>query len=405
MKKTWIIARSEFTSTIRRVSYILLTAAFPVLALLGILIYIGVTSWVVTPPPEELNIGYVDGTGIFDDYTHRDGIVFVPYDTAQEARQALLQEHIREFFVIPEDYVATGLVTRYTTARELEPPWATIEAMEDFMVANLLSGEVSEDVLARAQTPILYSSFRLDPETGETIPPEDYFSAFGMPYIFGILFMISLFTTSGYLLQGVAEEKENRLIEILLSSVSTRQLLTGKVLGLGSAGLMQIVIWLAAAVVTAAVASAFVPPLSGISIPIGLIVLGIVYFVLGYLLFAILMAAIGSLGSNARESNQWTVVITLPAVIPIMVIPLFIENPGHVVFTVLALFPITAPVTAIMKLSISSFPAWELALSLAILVASILGAMWLAARMFRTFLLMYGKSPSPREVWRYIRQG
>lgn len=405
MKKTWIIARSEFTSTIRRVSYILLTAAFPVLALLGILIYIGVTSWVVTPPPEELNIGYVDGTGIFDDYTHRDGIVFVPYDTAQEARQALLQEHIREFFVIPEDYVATGLVTRYTTARELEPPWATIEAMEDFMVANLLSGEVSEDVLARAQTPILYSSFRLDPETGETIPPEDYFSAFGMPYIFGILFMISLFTTSGYLLQGVAEEKENRLIEILLSSVSTRQLLTGKVLGLGSAGLMQIVIWLVAAVVTAAVASAFVPPLSGISIPIGLIVLGIVYFVLGYLLFAILMAAIGSLGSNARESNQWTVVITLPAVIPIMVIPLFIENPGHVVFTVLALFPITAPVTAIMKLSISSFPAWELALSLAILVASILGAMWLAARMFRTFLLMYGKSPSPREVWRYIRQG
>lgn len=405
MKKTWIIARSEFTSTIRRVSYILLTAAFPVLALLGILIYIGVTSWVVTPPPEELNIGYVDGSGIFDDYTHRDGIVFVPYDTAQEARQALLQEHIREFFVIPEDYVATGLVTRYTTARELEPPWATIEAMEDFMVANLLSGEVSEDVLARAQTPILYSSFRLDPETGETIPPEDYFSAFGMPYIFGILFMISLFTTSGYLLQGVAEEKENRLIEILLSSVSTRQLLTGKVLGLGSAGLMQIVIWLAAAVVTAAVASAFVPPLSGISIPIGLIVLGIVYFVLGYLLFAILMAAIGSLGSNARESNQWTVVITLPAVIPIMVIPLFIENPGHVVFTVLALFPITAPVTAIMKLSISSFPAWELALSLAILVASILGAMWLAARMFRTFLLMYGKSPSPREVWRYIRQG
>lgn len=405
MKKTWIIARSEFTSTIRRVSYILLTAAFPVLALLGILIYMGVTSWVVTPPPEELNIGYVDGTGIFDDYTHRDGIVFVPYDTAQEARQALLQEDIREFFVIPEDYVATGLVTRYTTARELEPPWATIEAMEDFMVANLLSGEVSEDVLARAQTPILYSSFRLDPETGETIPPEDYFSAFGMPYIFGILFMISLFTTSGYLLQGVAEEKENRLIEILLSSVSTRQLLTGKVLGLGSAGLMQIVIWLAAAVVTAAVASAFVPPLSGISIPIGLIVLGIVYFVLGYLLFAILMAAIGSLGSNARESNQWTVVITLPAVIPIMVIPLFIENPGHVVFTVLALFPITAPVTAIMKLSISSFPAWELALSLAILVASILGAMWLAARMFRTFLLMYGKSPSPREVWRYIRQG
>ncbi|MCK4963954.1 MAG: ABC transporter permease, partial [Dehalococcoidia bacterium] len=86
-------------------------------------------------------------------------------------------------------------------------------------------------------------------------------------------------------------------------------------------------------------------------------------------------------------------------------ISLFINNPDHVLYTVFTLFPLTAPVAAIMKLSIGAFPVWELLLSITILTASILVAMWLAARVFRTFLLMYGKRPSFREIRRYIREG
>jgi len=406
MKKTWIIARHEFATTIRRISYILLTISFPLLGLLGILIYQGVTQWGGEgPPPEELKIGYVDETGMFDKYTSPDGVVFMLYDTSDEARAALFNEEVSEYFVIPEDYFATGLISRYTTKRELELPRVTMALVEDFLVANLLAGEVSDDVLKRAQTPLLPISTRLDPETGEVIPPESEFAAFGLPYIFALLFMISLFSASGFLLQGVSEEKENRLIEILLSSVSARQLLSGKVIGLGAAGLLQIVVWFATAVIFAAIASATILPLAGLTIPIGLIVFGIIYFILGYLLFAIVMAGLGSIGSTARESSQWTMIVVLPAVIPIMLIGLFIANPNHVVFTILTLFPPTAPVTAIMRLSIASLPTWELLLSFAILIASILGAMWLASRVFRTFLLMYGKRPSLGEIRRYIREG
>ncbi|MBE0415192.1 MAG: ABC transporter permease [Dehalococcoidia bacterium] len=405
MKKTWIIARHEFKTTIRRISYILLTISFPLLALLGMLVYLGVTQWGGEgAPPEELKIGYVDETGVFDKYTSPDGVVFILYDTKEEATEALLSDEVSEYFLIPENYLETGVIERYTTKRELELP-GTIALMEDFLVANLLSGEVSEEVLARAQTPLLPLSYRLDPETGEIIPPENPFIAFGMPFIFAILFMLSIFSTSGFLLQGVAEEKENRLIEILLSSVSARQLLSGKVMGLGAAGLMQIVVWLISAVVLAAIASATILPIGGLTIPIGLIVFGVIYFILGYLLFGILMAGLGSIGATARESSQWTTIIVLPAVIPIMLIGLFITNPGHVVFTILTLFPLSAPVTAVMRLSIGSLPAWELLLSIAILIASILGAMWLASRVFRTFLLMYGKRPSLGELWRYIREG
>ena len=406
MKKTWLIARHEFTLTIRRISYILLTISFPLLALLGILIYQGVVHWGGDgAPPEELKIGYVDNTGMFNEYTSPDGVVFMLYDTNDEAKEALFEEVVSEYFVIPEYYLETGVIERYTTKRELELPGETMALMEDFLVANLLSGEVHEEVRERAQAPLLPVSTRLDPETGEVIPPENPFTAFALPFIFALLFMMSLFFTSGYLLQGVSEEKENRLIEILLSSVSARQLLTGKVMGLGAAGLLQILVWLASAVGLAAIASATILPLGGLTIPIGLIVFGIIYFILGYLLFGILMAAIGSIGATARESSQWTTIVILPAIIPVWLYSLFIINPDHIVFTILTLFPTTAPVTAVMRLSIASLPTWELLLSIAILIASIIGAMWLVVRVFRAFLLMYGKRPSFREFWRYIQAG
>jgi len=406
VKKTWIIARHEFKTTIRRISYILLTISFPLLGLLGILVYVGVTQWGGEgPPPEELKIGYVDETGIFDEYTNPDGVVFMLYDTSDEAREAMFGEEVGEFFLIPESYLETGLIDRYTTERELGLPGATIAQMEDFLLANLLSGEVSDEVLERAQAPLLLMSTRLDPETGEIIPAESELTAFAMPYVFALLFMMSLFFTSGYLLQGVSEEKENRLIEILLSSVSAKQLLSGKVIGLGAAGLMQIVVWLISAMALLAIASVFISLPEGLTIPIGLFIFGIIYFILGYLLFGILMATLGSIGSTARESSQWTGIIVMPAIIPLILIGLFIENPSHLIFTIFTLFPLTAPVAAIMKLSIGAFPIWELLLSIAILIASILGTMWLAARVFRTFLLMYGKSPSLREMRRYIREG
>ena len=406
MKKTGIIARHEFITTIRRISYILLTLSFPVLGLLGMLVYMGVANLSgEEAPPEELKIGYVDNTGIFNDYTSPDGAVFIVYDTNDEAREALFTEELNEFFIIPEDYVETGLIARYTTERELEQPWETRKLTEDFLIANLLDGKVSGEVLLRVQSPMLSVSTRLDPETGEIIPAESELAAFAMPYVFALLFMMSLFFTSGYLLQGVSEEKENRLIEILLSSVSARQLLTGKVLGLGAAGLIQIVTWLMSSVVLLAIASLFFSLPEGLSIPIGLIIFGIIYFILGYLLFGILMATLGSIGSTARESSQWTGIFVMPAVAPLILIPLFIENPDHIIFTVFTLFPLTAPVAAIMKLSTGAMPVWELVLSIAILIASIIGAMWLASRVFRTFLLMYGKRPSLREVRRYIREG
>ena len=405
MNKVRIIAKHEFLVTVRKLSYILLTLSLPIIVILGLLIYYGVTQWAgEKPPAEKPGIGYIDSTGLFNEYTNTDNVSFVLYATDNEAKQELLNGNISEYFGIPADYMDTGIIYRYTIKREIEPSPSSLNSIEDFLIANLISNNVSSAILTRVENPLYAQSFRLDKNTGEIVPPEDTISAFAMPYVFGLLFLMSLFFASGYLLQGVSEEKDNRLIEILLSSVSAKQLLTGKVLGLGTAGLLQMSVWLTTIVVFVLIASTNIPVLAGLKISASLIVLSIVYFILGYLLYSVLFAAIGSIGANARESNQWTVIVVLPAILPLELMALFVTNPDHAVYTIFTLFPLTAPIAVIMKASVGVLPIWQLALSMIIMIVSIIATIWLASRIFHTFLLMYGKRPSITEIWRYLRQ-
>lgn len=402
MNKTLIIFRHELLVTFKRTSFILVTLAAPLLMLVGYGIYQGVQNWYHPSEPETKSIGYVDQAGGFDQYTNF-GATFVLYPEEGEARQSLLSGEISEYFVIPSDYVRTGLIVRYTMKRELEPPSQTMESISGFLISNLIGGGTSAEVMERAKTPIILSSIRLD-ETGEEIEGQNPFLQFFLPYIFAILLMFSIFFASGYLLQSISEEKENRLMEVLLSSVSARQLLVGKVLGLGAAGLAQVVLWVISFWVLVDVALAKIPGLSAASLPPSLLILALVYYVLGYLLFAVIMAVVGSVGTTARESQSWSSIVALTATLPMFFLNVIIENPNHAISVVFTLIPTTSSVTAMMRLPTEGIPAWQLVLSLALLVAAIFFCMWAGAKIFRACLLMYGKRPSLREITRYIRE-
>ncbi len=144
---------------------------------------------------------------------------------------------------------------------------------------------------------------------------------------------------------------------------------------------------------------------SEIQIPANLLVLGIVYFILGYLFFAVLQASLGAIGATAKESQQMTVVIILPAILPYYVFMLFLrDNIDHVIGTILTMIPITAPMMVFIRLGTSEIPVWELLLSISLLIVGIIGGLWLAAKAFRVFLLMYGKTPKLSEIIRSLRQ-
>jgi ABC-2 type transport system permease protein len=403
MNKTFIILKHEFWKTLRSTSFIILTLALPVLAILGVGIYQGVHYWYHPGAPQEEKIGYVDHTGMFGNYTSQPGVQFILYPDEQAAKDALLAKDVKEYLVIPANYLSRGVIARYTTSREVIPSAKTTGQITDFLRSNLLAGEVSPQVLERVKTPMLLASVRLN-ETGEIAPNQDVVSTYVVPLAFGILFIIAIMFSSARLFQSVTEEKENRVMEILLSSVSSGQLLVGKVLGLGTAGLVQAAVWFVTFAIFAQVTPGIIPALSALSVPASLIGWGILYFILGYLLLAALAAGVGSIGATAREGQGWTTIFTLPAISPLWFNYFIIGSPEGAVSRAFTFFPLTSPVAAMMRLASHTISAWEVALSLIILIGSIVLTMWLAAKIFRVFLLMYGKRLALREIVRYIRE-
>jgi ABC-2 type transport system permease protein len=403
MNKTFIILKHEFWKTLRSTSLIILTLALPVLAILGVGIYQGVHYWYHPGAPQEEKIGYVDHTGMFGNFTSEPGVKFILYTDEQTAKDALLAKDVKEYLVIPADYLSRGVITRYTMSREVIPSSKTTGQITDFLLSNLLAGEVSPQVSQRVETPLLLTSVRLN-ETGEIAPNQDVVSTYVVPLAFGILFIIAIIFSSARLFQSVTEEKENRVMEILLSSVSSGQLLVGKVLGLGAAGLVQAAVWFITFAIFARVAPGIIPALSALSVPASLIGWGILYFVLGYLLLAALAAGVGSIGATAREGQGWTTIFTLPAISPLWFNYFLINSPEGAVSRAFTFFPLTSPVAAMMRLATHAISAWEIALSLIILIGSIVLTLWVTARIFRVFLLMYGKRLALREIVRYIRE-
>ena len=401
MNKTLLLIKHEFLGTVRRKAFIILTIAFPLIALLGILAGQVLPGMIKTTTTIE-KVGYVDQVGLFTQNTSESNIHLIPYSTEDAAKTALEQKDISEYFVIPANYIKTGSIQRYTLTTEIAPGSAVQSAISDFMLNNLLQGN-SPDIIARAKNPVNISSTTLT-AAGTPATNQGGFSAIILPYIFSILLLLAIFTSSGYLLQGLGEEKENRVMEILLSSISPRQLLAGKVLGLGAAGLVQIVVWLISANFLLRMASAsWGSVLGSLQITPEFLILGIVYFILGYLLMAILMAGVGSISPTAREGQQMSVIFIMPVIIPIYFITLIMENSDSIAVRILTFIPLTAPITVMVRSGISVIPIWELIVSIGILILSVWGLFILTTKLFRTYLLMYGKRPDMKEIVRSFR--
>jgi ABC-2 type transport system permease protein len=381
-----------------------MTLIVPLVALLAIGV-LQLVSGIAKPTVEITTIGYVDESGGFQQYTSQGNITLVRFDTPDDATQALIQKDIKEYFVIPPDYVSIGVISRYTMQKELMAPPATTTAIKNFLSSNLLAGRVPPATIDLIEAPLNLVTIRLT-ATGTVATEQGGYGNLIIPSVFSLLLSLAIVFSSTYLLQGLGEEKENRLIEILLSSVSAQQLLTGKVLGIGAAGLAQVVVWVVSAPLLLSLASStFGGFISTIQLPANFLVLGIVYFILGYLLFAVLSAGIGAISSNSREGQQLIAIFTLPLLTPLWFSSLLMLLPNNPIWVVLTILPITAPVEVMIRLGVSDIPAWELAASIAVLGLSIIGVLLLTIRVFRTYLLMYGKRPNLGEIIRSLRSG
>jgi len=206
------------------------------------------------------------------------------------------------------------------------------------------------------------------------------------------------------LISGLGEEKESRLIEVLYSSVSTRQLMVGKIIALGASGLLQVVFWLSSAPLLIKLSSASVGGFfQEIEISTLFIILGVVYYLLGYLQFATMSVTLGSISSNTSEAHNLSMIYTLTCYVPIWTVSAFMNFPDSPVWVVLTIFPITAPIQTLIRVGVSDVPSWQIAASLGVLTLSVIAGLYLAEKVFRIFMLMYGKRLSFKEIVQGLR--
>ena len=241
----------------------------------------------------------------------------------------------------------------------------------------------------------------IDVTRGKTSGMAVFFTAF--------LLMMILYTTvlmyGMSVMRSILEEKSSRVVEVMLSSVTAMEMMAGKILGVGAVGLTQILIWTAMASVISLpsimVLGGSKAGGTGISTTAG--VFFAVFFLLGYLLYSAMCAALGAMVNSEQEAQQMQFPIVLPMVFCLVMMPYLIRQPDAPLSVIVSMIPFCAPLVMYLRIVVQQPPAWQIALSIAILLATIYGMLALGARIYRVGILMYGKRPTLPEILKWVR--
>jgi ABC-2 type transport system permease protein len=398
MQITRLVFNHELVTTLQRGSFQFAALGMPLLALFffGILPALrgdpsqAVEPTAITEPSAEAgpDAGYVDGSGLLAELPNTPyADLLRPFPDEAAAKQALESGEIKVYYLVAADYLSSGKVV--AVREDFNPLGAFGEAgaIRRALELGLLGGDAQ--LQQRLNNPLdLQVTLRQPEERRDPDNPLTFF----LPYTATLLFYIAILTSASLLLSSVNKDKENRMLEVLLVSSQPTELLAGKIIGLGVAGLVQTAIWLATAAALVVLRGQDIPFLADYPLSGDLIVAGLVFFILGYALYASLMASIGALAPNLREASQLSFFLVVPMLLPLMLINLIIREPNGWVATFLSLFPLTSPVTMIARLVSTSVPAWQVLLAIVLLVVSTYFVLRIVARLFRAQVLLSGQS-------------
>lgn len=334
---------------------------------------------------EPIASGYVDEAGLVNELPP--GIpaaALQAFPDEAAAKAALEAGEIRSYFLVPADFWQTGEIVM--VAQEFRPFSNSGETNFEYILAYNLTEDESVANLVVDPTPRV-EEHALAPasESRDATNPLTFWIPFATMFVFFFLITMS----SGFMLQSVSREKENRTVEVLLLSLRPRELMLGKVLGLSVIALFQMAIWVGGGLLFLGRGRDLLGAASAFSMPPGFLLWGILYFLLGFLMYASLMGAIGALAPNAREAGQFTFIILLPLFIPLWMNNVFIQAPNGLAALILSLFPLTAPPSMMTRLAASGgVPLWQPILGVVLLAITAYLLVLLAARFFRADTLL-----------------
>jgi ABC-2 type transport system permease protein len=397
MKKTLLVLRHEVITILSSRSFLLVSFGIPLLSTLIFLVVSrisksstasSVVSQIFTTQQEmKKNEGYVDQAGIIkqlpEGYSAEQ---YIAFSDEASARRALEEDQIAAYYVVPPDYVAKGQLVYIRP--DFNPMSAAGKSFmfERLLHINLLEGNVS--LVDQVNGPLKLETKSLAPAPQRE---ESNMLTFWIPYAVTMIFYIVILGAASLLLSSVTKEKENRTIEILMASATPGQLLAGKIIGLGLVGLFQAALWVGTGYGILGKGTSMFNLSTAFKLPVEFLIWGAVFFILGYAVYASLMAGLGALVPNMREASQATMVVIFPLIVPMFLMNILIEAPHGPVSTALSLIPFTAPVVMMTRLSAGGVPWWQPPVAAVLLVFTVVLVVRAVSGMFRAQTILSGQ--------------
>ena len=387
MSKVWTIITYEYRRHVLRKRFLFALLSIP----LWLLIMAVVAVLAVVLTLDNTPIGYVDHSGVLANPvapSAEEGPLFtelemIPYPQEQAARTDLDAGKIQAYYVLEADF----LQTRHARLVSKEEPGDQVSSDFESLLSRTLAASLPDDVSQRIfDGPVVVTR-----TTQEDLEAQnETWLKIAIPFAAVAILLLVIFSTGGYLMQSVVEEKENRTMEILATSLSPMQIMGGKIIALIGVGLTQVLVWAFLPILALILAVIYIPTFQA-SMDWPFLGLFFLLLVPTFVMISAFMAAIGATVTESSEGQQITGLITLPVMVPIMLINVLMSDPGSPISVFLSLFPLTSANAILIRMATSTVPAWQIAVAVALLILSAIGSLWLAGRIFRLGMLRYGQ--------------
>jgi len=407
MNKTWLVMRNELVFQVTRRSWLLLTFGLPLIVALLLLVppllrggSSGSSSETTSSPsPTELVVeGYVDHSGLVKMVPEDLHSYLLPYADEASARVALQEGTIAAYYVVPQDYVQDGKLIRIAPDFAGFSPEGQSWAMRWVLLVNLLDGDIQ--LAQRVSAPMYLYVIAL---TDETRPEVGLGWAYWIPYATGMILYVVIILNSSLLRSSVGGEKKNRVLEILMVSLHPRQILSGKIIALAIVGLLQTVIWAITGYLLLRLGGKSMSLPAGLQVPFSHVIWTAIFFLLGYAIYASLLAGLGALtGPNVPGSSSADFVVVWPLVIPMFFTSFLLQAPNGALATILSLFPLTAPVSMLTRMGAGTVPWWQPPLAAVLMALTAMLVLRAVAGLFRAQVLLSGKTFTTRNFLRLL---
>ncbi len=442
MNKILLIIKREYLTRVKKRSFIIMTILGPLLMASVFIVPV----YIAQLEGEPKNVGILDETGLFyDKFENTENIKFlVLTNDLETAKQNIANDDLYAILYIPQTELSVPQSCKLFSTKQ---PNIIVKGY----IKNVLKKEVEElklnasgidpEILKSIKTNINLFTIRINKGGEEETSSTELSMAVGM--IGGILIYFFIFMYGSLVMRGVIEEKTNRIIEVIVSSVKPFQLMMGKIVGVAMVGLTQFALWVIFTLIIVTTFLSFfskeissyqssqlklqenvVVPTEQLestiepgntnesfiaifesiqSINFEMLIFAFVFFFVGgYLLYGALFAAIGSAVDSETDTQQFMLPLTIPLILSIVIAQFIMVNPDGPAAFWLSIFPLTSPVIMMVRIPFG-VPYTDLILSMTLMILGFLGATWLAAKIYRTGILMYGKKINYKELWKWIR--